>query len=99
MLKRLIAMLIIVGLILSASSLRAQESTPEPAPTVNIAELEALLAEMERVADRARASAEDASRYAGDASNFLNIFEALGIVITLSAAALGVFGFRQLFQT
>jgi len=66
---------------------------------VDLAALEALLAEMERAADRARASAEDASRYAGDASSFLNIFEALGIVITLSAAALGIFGFRQLFLT
>jgi tetratricopeptide (TPR) repeat protein len=99
MLKRLITLLLIGGLILSASSLRAQESMPEPAPAVNLAELEALLAEMERAADRARAAAEDASRYAGDASSFLNIFEALGIVITLAAAALGVFGFRQLFQT
>jgi tetratricopeptide (TPR) repeat protein len=83
----------------------AQEVTPDPAPAapttaaLDAAALERFAEQVREDVERARAHAEDASRYASDASNFLGIFEALGVGITIAAAALGVFGFRQLFQT
>ncbi|MDZ4767380.1 MAG: tetratricopeptide repeat protein [Chloroflexota bacterium] len=77
----------------------AQEATPEPAPVFDAAAVERVIEQVRDDLERSRAHAEDASRYASDASNFLSIFEAFGVVITIAAAALGVFGARQLFQT
>jgi tetratricopeptide (TPR) repeat protein len=72
---------------------------PEATPVApDMATLQAILRQVQAAADEAHTAAEDASRYAGDASSFLNIFEALGVVITVAAAALGLVGFRQLFQ-
>src|SRR5690606_30903379 len=46
----------------------------------------------------ARGRAADAARYAGDASSFLGIFEAISVAITIAIGALGVVGVTRLFS-
>jgi tetratricopeptide (TPR) repeat protein len=44
-----------------------------------------------------RRMVEDAARYAGDASNFLGLFEAFSVTIAIAAAAVGIVGVSRLF--
>jgi tetratricopeptide (TPR) repeat protein len=62
---------------------------PSPVPDGNVTAVQSLV-------DEARRHMEDAQRYAGDASNFLGIFEAIGIVLTVIGGAAALFGFTQL---
>lgn len=55
------------------------------------------LDELRRLVDLTRTNAEDASRYASDASNFLGLFEAFSVVVALAAGTLGVVGVTRLF--
>ncbi|HLU09727.1 MAG TPA: tetratricopeptide repeat protein [Oceanobacillus sp.] len=57
-----------------------------------------VLERAEAAAAAAREHAEDAARYAGDASNFLGIFEAISVAITIAIGALGVVGVTRLFS-
>lgn len=57
-----------------------------------------VLERAEAAASAAREHAEDAARYAGDASNFLGIFEAISVAITIAIGALGVVGVTRLFS-
>lgn len=77
------------------SALDAQAQT---APVILDAQATAaaIIAQAEAYAAQARSSAEDAARYAADASNFLNLFEALGLTIAIVGSALGVFGIGRL---
>jgi len=88
-------LLIVLLLLIAAPATLAQETTPLPDPTASA--LEALVVDARAAADQARRSMEDAARYAGDASNFLGLFEAISVGITLVFGALGAFGVLRLF--
>lgn len=83
------ALLVFVLLTTAAVAVQAQD-TPPP-PDANAERAEAAAAE-------AREHAEDAARYAGDASNFLGIFEAISVAITIAIGAFGVVGITRLFS-
>ncbi|MDX2141021.1 MAG: tetratricopeptide repeat protein [Chloroflexota bacterium] len=68
----------------------AQPTQPnQQFPDQSVIELQALV-------DEARQHMEDAQRYAGDASNFLGLFEALGLTVTLGGALLAGIGVLRL---
>ncbi|MDZ4767490.1 MAG: tetratricopeptide repeat protein [Chloroflexota bacterium] len=83
----------------------AQDVTTPPPPTTPPSSsppaewtlTQAELIELRRLVDLTRSNAEDAARYANDASNFLGLFEAFSVVIAIAAAALGVVGVTRLF--
>ncbi|MGQ9908339.1 MAG: tetratricopeptide repeat protein [Candidatus Flexifilum sp.] len=81
-------------LLLLAAPALAQEVTPEPDRIRD--DLQALVAEARAAADEARRAMEDAGRYATDASNFLGLFEAISVGITVVIGALGAFGVLRL---
>lgn len=78
-------------------AVRAQEATPEPVPVAVQVEPVNQVPVFELV-ERAERAADDAARYAGDASNFLSIFEAISVVLTVAVGAVGVFGVTRLFS-
>jgi tetratricopeptide (TPR) repeat protein len=92
---RWIAVLVMVLLLPAAVS--AQDA-PAAQPTTPPTSTDDMLDEMQALVIAARDHAEDASRYANDASNFLNIFEGIGLAITVGAVVLGLVGFNQLFS-
>jgi tetratricopeptide (TPR) repeat protein len=86
--------------LLLASPVFAQETpavppSPTPAPVGPDA---AALVEIQALVDEARTHAEDAGRYAGDASNFLGLFEALGLTVTVGGALFAALGVQRLFS-
>jgi tetratricopeptide (TPR) repeat protein len=88
------AVLFATLLLLLAGPALAQEVTPEPDRIRD--DLQALVAEARAAADEARRAMEDAGRYATDASNFLGLFEAISVGITVVIGALGAFGVLRL---
>ncbi len=86
--------LILFALLLCCLTLpaAAQESTPQAAAPV--AEPRPLTSED---LEEMRRMVEDAARYAGDASNFLGLFEAFSVTIAIAAAAVGIVGVSRLF--
>lgn len=88
---RLILAITIFILLFAAPLTYAQDTTPAPPSDAALEEMRALVAE-------ARTHAEDAGRYAGDASNFLGIFEALGLFVTVGGALLASFGVLRLLS-
>jgi tetratricopeptide (TPR) repeat protein len=79
----------------------AQETatpTPAPLPTPAVEPSAFTLEEVQALVDEARVHAEDANRYATDASNFLIIFEALGFIVTVGGIAFAVIGVQRLFS-
>lgn len=84
-------LLIVMLLLIAAAPSLAQETTPPPPDTAALAE------QARAAAEDARRSMEDAARYASDASNFLGLFEAISVGITLVFGALGAFGVLRLF--
>ncbi len=86
---RFIRWIALFALLLILPSVVSAQDTPTPNP---------ILDEMRSLAEQARIHVEDASRYANDASNFLNIFEGIGVAITVGAVVLGLVGFNQLFS-
>lgn len=84
-------------LILGAGTISAQdEQQPADDGSAVLAEAQAtadaLVSEAAAYAQQARAAMDDAARYASDASGFLNIFEALGLILTLFGIALSIAG-------
>jgi tetratricopeptide (TPR) repeat protein len=94
--RRICSALLIIVLLALPIAAQAQEATPSTDELVERAE--AALAEVETAAVVAREHAEDAARYAGDASNFLGIFEAISVAITIAIGSLGVVGVTRLFS-
>jgi tetratricopeptide (TPR) repeat protein len=92
----------IAVMVLIASGAAAQEATEQPtqlAPVpILVEQAQQAAQQAAESAQEARAHAEDAGRYAGDASNFLGIFEAISLAITVVVGGLGVFGVTRLFQ-
>lgn len=94
--RRICYTLLIILLLALPFIALAQEATP---PADELSErAEAALAQVEAAAEIAREHAEDAARYAGDASNFLGIFEAISVAITIAIGALGIVGVTRLFS-
>ena len=91
--------IILIFLLLLAAPLHAQtpEVTPEPVPLTIPAESDAVT-RAEAAAESAQRAMQDAQRYAGDASNFFNVFEGIGVVIIIATGALGIFGVTQIFS-
>lgn len=90
MMRRICSALLVFVLLTSAAVAVQAQDTPPP-PDANAERAEAAAAE-------AREHAEDAARYAGDASNFLGIFEAISVAITIAIGAFGVVGITRLFS-
>lgn len=94
--RRLLLICLICGLLAAALPTAAQEATPEPDP----------VARMEAAAERAEAAMAEAERYANDASNYLGVFESVGvavgvftgIIVPLLAVVAGVVGLTRLTQ-
>jgi tetratricopeptide (TPR) repeat protein len=93
--RRLFIIIIMLTLFM-VQSVMAQEPSPSPSPSQSFEQHQALLAEV-------TAKAEEASAKFGEATNFLNIFEAIGLIvavlsglITVLAVVGGVIGFRGL---
>ena len=87
--RRIWSALLVVVLLTLVSVVQAQETD---SPSGSSAE------RAEAAAAEARAYAAEAGRYAGDASNFLSIFEAISVGITIAIGALGVLGVTRLFS-
>lgn len=87
-------LIVFVALIaaLLAGTVHAQDTAPAAQPLTQ-ADIQAL----HDLADSTRTAAEDAERYASDASRFLGIFEAISVAIALAAGAFGVVGVARLF--
>lgn len=90
MMRRICSALLVFVLLTTAAVAVQAQDTPPP-PDANAERAEAAAAE-------AREHAEDAARYAGDASNFLGIFEAISVAITIAIGAFGVVGITRLFS-
>lgn len=84
--RRVYAAVMLILLLTVVSAVQAQEAPDTPTDRA------------EAAAEEARAHAEAAARYAGDASNFLGIFEAISVAITIAIGALGVIGVTRLFS-
>lgn len=97
---RRIGLILLLVLLTTTSLVHAQvpEPTPENPAQVSSFQLESILREIEAASVTAREHAEDAARYANDASNFLGIFEAISVAITFIVGALGVVGLTRLFS-
>ncbi|MCK6577501.1 MAG: tetratricopeptide repeat protein [Anaerolineae bacterium] len=100
---RLILSLVVVVLFaaLPAGRIAAQGDPPAQPTAVTAPPVETVepidLEELRTLAAVVRSNAEDAARYASDASNFLSLFEAFSVVIAIAAASLGVVGVTRLF--
>jgi tetratricopeptide (TPR) repeat protein len=97
--RRLILLLITGCLLFAASIVYAQDETATPAPTDATDALQEIYAIGTQVAERA----EESSKEFDQATNFLGIFEAIGLIvallsglITVLAVVGGVVGFRGL---
>lgn len=88
---RRICSVVLVFVLLTTAAVAVQAQDTPPPPDANAERAEAAAAE-------AREHAEDAARYAGDASNFLGIFEAISVAITIAIGAFGVVGITRLFS-
>jgi tetratricopeptide (TPR) repeat protein len=92
--RRICAALLLLLLFTSVAA--AQEATPDLDALLE--RVDTAVANVEAAAARAREHAEDAGRYAGDASNFLGIFEAISVAITVAFGAFAVVGVTRLFS-
>ena len=90
-------LVLLLILLATVFTVYAQEPIVSPTTSVSMGDA-AVLTEVEAAAAAARESAEDAARYANDASNFLGIFEAISVAITFVVGALGVVGLTRLFS-
>ena len=95
---RMFLIFLVISILSTAVASAQDTATPIAPPTPVPESSDIVLDEVQALVDAARTHAEDANRYATDASNFLNIFEALGFIVTVGGGAFAVIGVQRLFS-